>query len=53
MEVKATLDMTIPLWGILVSLMTGVYYIIKLSFDVNKLKVDVEELKSFLNPKRK
>lgn len=45
MEVKATVDMTIPLWGILLSLMTGVYYIIKLSFSVESLKKEMAQIR--------
>jgi hypothetical protein len=48
MEVKATLDMTIPLWGILTALCIGMFYLIKLSFDVNLLKTQLAEIKDSL-----
>ena len=45
MEVKETIDMTIPLWEILLVCGMGAFHMIRMHFEVAALKRDMREVK--------
>jgi cell division protein FtsB len=45
MEVTTHIDLTLPLWGMLVAAVFGAYYILQMNFELASLKKDVELLR--------
>jgi len=44
MEVTTTIDMIIPMWGVLVAMVFGAFYIIKMKFELDQLSKDLTTL---------
>ena len=44
-EVYAQIDNTIPIWGVLVAMVFGAFYIVKMKFELDQLRTDMTELK--------
>lgn len=44
-EVYANIDNTIPIWGVLVAMVFGAFYIVKMKFEVDQLRTDMTQMK--------
>lgn len=57
MELKTYLDMTIPVWSILVSIVIGIIHIVRLTIKVDNLSKELSSIKEmmykFLTPQNK
>lgn len=49
MKIETTLDMTIPIWGLLVALAIGTFYIIKMHFELDYVKKELKEIKELMH----
>ena len=49
MEVTTTIDMIIPIWGVLVAMVLGAFYIIKMKFELDQLSKDLKEIKAMVH----
>lgn len=48
-EITAQVDNTIPLWGILTGIVFGVFYLVKMHFELQALKKEMAEIKEMVH----
>lgn len=49
LELTAQVDNTIPLWGILTGIILGVFYLVKMHFELQALKKEMAEIKEMVH----
>ena len=48
-DLNANIDNTIPIWGVLVAVIFGGFYIVKMKFEIDQLGKDMNELKELMH----
>lgn len=48
-EITAHVDNTIPIWGIFIGIISGVFYLVKMHFEIESLKKEMSEIKEMVH----
>jgi hypothetical protein len=48
MEIRTTIDMTIPFWGLICACVVGAFYLIKMKFEIDEMKNELRDIKQMV-----
>ena len=48
MKIETTIDMVVPIWGVLCAMILGAFYIVKMRIDMDHMSKELKEIKELI-----